>query len=90
MRTGHEEDEFALGTTAWMQRRGVRLPNDLEERLEEAAREGSFLLWLAYGGRALALFALQGRVKDGTRRRYNGCARPGCGPYIYCRVTNHR
>lgn len=68
MRTGHEEDEFALGTTAWMQRRGVRLPNDLEERLEEAAREGSFLLWLAYGGRALALFALQGRVKDGTRR----------------------
>ena len=68
LRTGDEEDEFAIGTTAWMQRLGVQLPGDLDERLDQAAREGSCLIWLAYGGRAMAVFALQSRVKDGTRR----------------------
>lgn len=68
LRAGGGTEEFAVGTTSWMQRQGVQLPADLESRMEDAAREGASLLWLAYDGHALAVFALQGRVKDGIRR----------------------
>jgi len=59
-------ESWLAGKRAFLESRGVSLPEELIAASERDAREAKTPVWLARGGAAVALFAISDPVKDST------------------------
>ena len=75
-------ERWRIGNRRWFEESGAELPAECLAAAERLEREGKTVLYLAAGGRAVALFGIADALKEGSAEAVRGIALRGMTPVM--------